>query len=313
MMINIYGNKTMKKSSIVTLIVLIILIQIPLGIKQVEASSCNVSIYNVDPPNDTIIDDSEVRYDGSILVNITLSWSVSIPFDNIAGYDNGFMVFLDKAYWDETKNDWKYLATNIVTGGKTNILNVPRTITLGLDPTKTWLLNASMRVEYFENGYEFSDINYCYDYDELILEYHIRSELDKLESSFTINPETPITDDNIIFMSTSTSQNSDIVENKWYLDGQYLGHIGNAESWSSSLSKGVHTVELIVTDNFGCTDTETKTFSVGTNQNLTIDMVSIVVIIAFTILVLILGVLIIRRYSKKGSILPPPPLPPPPP
>lgn len=143
---------------------------------------------------------------------------MSIPFDNITGYDSGFVVGLDKAYWDETKNDWKYLGTTIFTGGKTNILDYPKTMIFGLDPTKTWLLNASIGVEYFENGYEFSDIKYCYDFDELILEYHMRSELDKLEASFTINPENPVTDDNIIFMSTSASQNSDIVENKWYLD-----------------------------------------------------------------------------------------------
>lgn len=86
--------------------------------------------------------------------------------------------------------------------------------------------------------------------------------------------------------------------------------MGNTESWSVKLSKGTHTVELTVTDNFGCIDTETKTFTVGTNQNPTIDMVSIVVIIATVILVIILGLLIIRKYGKKSTTLPPPPPPP---
>lgn len=254
----------MKKITLAVFVIFILMGQtFSFVVEPAEAGGCSVSIINVNPPSGATIDDADVKF-GKISVDITISWSVSIPLENITGYDSGFVVILEKAVWDETKNDWQYLSPTIYTAGKTTISNSPKTLTFGFDPTKKYLLNATIGVEYGDGQFDsglLPDFKYCNSYFEYILDYHMKSEL-LLDASFTITPESPTINADVYFMSTSTSPNSNIIENKWYLDGKYLQAVGNSETWNSKLSKGTHTVELTVTDNLGYTDTESKTFTV---------------------------------------------------
>lgn len=84
-----------------------------------------------------------------------------------------------------------------------------------------------------------------------------------LTASFTMSPDTPSNTDTITFTNTSICTGCNIVELKWYLDGQYLSDKGNVEQWSLVKPElGSHKVKLIVRDDTGRNAEAEKIFAV---------------------------------------------------
>jgi PKD repeat protein len=83
-------------------------------------------------------------------------------------------------------------------------------------------------------------------------------------ASFTITPENPKANDTVEFTSTSSDPDGDILEYSWYINGKYATPVGNSSSWKfPDIPSATATIELVVDDGKGGTDSHTKTLTVS--------------------------------------------------
>ena len=82
-----------------------------------------------------------------------------------------------------------------------------------------------------------------------------------LDADFTLTPERPTTSDMVVVIDQSKAINCTIVEYRWYLDDTPLPDTASSITLGR-LTEGMHTLRLVVRDEEGHTDEETKTFEV---------------------------------------------------
>jgi hypothetical protein len=221
------------------------------GMEQAGAASCSVSI-SVNPPSGSSFEHGDI-----VNATFTVVWSSNAPADAAVE------IKLYSAFWDEDSSIWVGSSPSLLfSGNNSGSGAAPITQYRQLSPGWRYRFNVSLDCLWFYyDQYGSLKMDSCLAFNPFEVEYAFGGA-PRLCASFSIVPESPTINDNITFRSTSTCPVGSIVENKWYLDDQFLQDVGSNESWSGKLASGAHTVTLIVTDSLGDSDTASKPFQV---------------------------------------------------
>ena len=87
-------------------------------------------------------------------------------------------------------------------------------------------------------------------------------------ASFDIYPPNPTPDDSVVFVSTSSDADGDVLSNQWYLDGEKKGSFPSYEA--GKLKPGNYAVTLLVDDGKGGKDDASRMITIGLPASLEI-------------------------------------------